>query len=189
MTKEREQEIIQQVQQGNTAAFGELVNQYKDAAFTLCVRICGNHDDAGDICQDAFIKAFRALRNFRGDSGFSTWLYRIVYNTAISHIRNRKIKTLPIESIKDAGRLENEGELTWENEETEMKHKLIREIVAELQEVDRTIITLYYLMDHSVSEICVVTGISESSVKVRLHRARLKMHSEITKHLQLQIIQ
>ena len=185
MIKEREQEIIRQVQQGNTAAFGELVNHYKDAAFTLCVRICGNKDDAEDICQDAFIKAFHALGNFRGDSGFATWLYRIVYNSSISHLRNRKVQTLPIESIRDIGGSDEAGE----QDETEMKRKLMREIVAELPEVERTIITLYYLMDHSVSEISEVTGISQSNIKVRLYRTRIKMHHEIIERLRLQTIQ
>ena len=185
MTKEKEQEIIQQVRQGNTAAFGELVDQYKDAAFTLCLRICDNRDDASDICQDAFIKAFRALKSFRGDSGFSTWLYRIVYNTAISQIRSRRIKTLPIENLKETGVSDEEEE----NEGIQINRKLIREIVAELPEVDRTIITLYYLMNHSVSEIFEVTGITESNIKVRLHRARLKMHKEFTLRIRLQTIQ
>jgi RNA polymerase sigma factor (sigma-70 family) len=187
MIKEREQEIIKLVQLGNTAAYGELVNAYKDAAFTLCMRICGNRDDADDICQEAFIKAFHALKNFRGDSGFSTWLYRIVYNTSISYIRSRKVKTLPIDAAREA--IGSETELTWEREETEVKRKLIREIVGDLPEVDRTIVTLYYLFDHSIGEICEVTGISESNIKVRLHRARLKMHSEITSRLRLQTIQ
>jgi RNA polymerase sigma factor (sigma-70 family) len=183
MIKEREQEIIRQVQQGNVAVFAELVNQYKDAAYTLCVRICGNKSDAEDICQESFIKAYRAIANFRGEAGFATWLYRIVYNTAISHLRSQKIKTVPLESIRD---IDSEGR---ENDDMEEKRKLIRKILAELPELDRTIMTLYYMMDHSISEIVGVTGLSESNIKIRLHRTRIKMHDEIAFRLNVQTIQ
>ncbi len=179
MLKEREQEIIRQVQQGNTALFSELVDQYKDPAFSLCVRICGNRDDAADICQEAFIKAFRALSNFRGDAGFATWFYRIVYNSAISYLRAHKIKTIPLENIRDIQGNE-------EQDDDEPTRKLVRKIVSDLPETDRSIVTLYYLMDHSISEISEVTGLSESNIKVRLHRCRIKMHEEISIKLHLQ---
>jgi len=180
MLKEREQEIIRQVQQGNTALFSELVDHYKDPAFSLCVRICGNRDDAADICQESFIKAFRALSNFRGEAGFATWFYRIVYNSAISYLRIKKIKTIPLENFPDIEGCEDQ-------EEDVTTRKLVRKIISELPEIDRSIVTLYYLLDHTISEISKITGLTESNIKVRLHRCRIKMHEEISIHLHVQI--
>jgi len=182
MLKERELEIIRQVQEGNTSVYSELVDHYKDAAFTLSVRICGNRDDAADICQEAFIKAFRALNNFRAQSGFSTWLYRIVYNTAISHLRSIKIKTSPLDGLHEIASDDETGM-------DDSMRKLVRKLVAGLPEVDRTIVTLYYLMDHSISEIAEIISISESNIKVRLHRSRMKLHEELSLQLDLQTIQ
>src|SRR5574344_2092039 len=80
---------VQQVLSGNTSAFSYFVEAYQDMAITIAHRICGNVQDAEDVVQESFVKAFRNLRSFRSDSKFSTWLYRIVYNTAITHTKTQ----------------------------------------------------------------------------------------------------
>jgi RNA polymerase sigma factor (sigma-70 family) len=90
---------IGQVLEGKTIAFSHLVDKHKDKAFNLAFRICGNREEAEEVAQDAFLKAYRSLKDFRKKSSFATWLYRIVYNTAISLVRTRKNKVLSVEEF------------------------------------------------------------------------------------------
>jgi RNA polymerase sigma factor (sigma-70 family) len=189
MIRGSEQDIINRIHLGDKAAFSKLVDEYKDASYTLCLRLAGHPEDAADICQDAFIKAYRALKSFRGDSRFSTWLYRIVYNTAISHLRSRKIKMISVEDMHESESWENDWIPEWEAEDTETKKKIIRAAVKELPEIDRTIITMFYLMEHSISEISQITEITRANVKIRLHRARLKLFDKVNRCMQIHSLQ
>ncbi len=188
MTKETEKDIIQKILSGQTDAFAELVDRYRDPAFTLCVRICGNREDAADVCQEAFVKAFHSLKNFRGDACFSTWLYRIMYNASVSFLRKKKNNRL----VLDEGRLpelpDTETENNWDAEENELKQRLVKECMDELPSLDKSLLTLYYLLEHPVSDIAEITGLSETNAKVRLHRARLKLFEMVTAKMKVQII-
>src|SRR5512140_1430764 len=90
---------IMEILKGNQNAFSYLVDEHKDRSFNLALRICGNHEDAEEVTQAAFIKAFRSLHQFKMKSSFATWLYRIVYNTAISDVRTRKQAPLSLEEF------------------------------------------------------------------------------------------
>src|SRR5512147_227248 len=99
-------QVINRILAGNTREYEVLVNRYKDLAFTIAFRILNNREDAEEAAQDSFIKAFRGLSSFRKDSGFSTWLYRIVYNTAVSKKRLKKqifqnIDEIPLSDLTD----------------------------------------------------------------------------------------
>ena len=188
MTKDQEKEIIAGILAGNTESFCLLVDRYKDAAFTLSVRLVGNRDDAADICQDSFVKAFHSLKQFRGDAGFATWLYRIVYNASISHIRKNKMRALPVGEGRMPEIPDYDADKAWEEEETELKKTLVRQCLDELPELDRSLLTLFYLMEHSVAEIASITDLSESNVKVRLHRARTRLYGQVTSRLRVAII-
>ena len=85
-----ENELVRAAAHGDEAAFGELVRMYENKAYHLALRMCGNAEDACDVAQDAFLAAWRGLPSFRGDAGFSTWLYRLVSNAAIDHLRRTK---------------------------------------------------------------------------------------------------
>jgi RNA polymerase sigma-70 factor (ECF subfamily) len=172
---------IEQVLEGKINAFSYLVDRHKDKAYNLAFRICGNREEAEEIAQDAFIKAYRSLRNFRNKSSFSTWLFRIVYNTSISLVRSRKkgvlaIEEFPADAVDFLGINRNEEEAV-----EDYRNSLINFALQKISEDDRGLITLYYYDDLDTEEISKITGISKSGIKVRLFRARKKMADIIAK--------
>ena len=172
---------IEQVLEGKINAFSYLVDRHKDKAYNLAFRICGNREEAEEIAQDAFIKAYRSLRNFRNKSSFSTWLFRIVYNTSISLVRSRKkgvlaIEEFPADAVDFLGINRNEEEAA-----EDYRNSLINFALQKISEDDRGLITLYYYDDLDTEEISKITGISKSGIKVRLFRARKKMADIIAK--------
>ncbi len=172
---------IKEILNGNHNAFSYLVDAHKDHSFNLALRICGNHEDAEEVTQDAFIKAFRSLPRFKMRSSFATWLYRIVYNTAISNVRTRKkaplsLEEFPADATDFMGACTNEAEA-----EEEYMSSLINFAMQKISEEDRGLIGLYYYEKLTTEEIAEVTGISRSNVKTRLFRARQKIIEIIKK--------
>lgn len=172
---------IEQILAGRVNAFGYIVDHHKDRAYNLALRICGNTEDAEEVAQDAFMKAYRSLHGFKMKSSFSTWLYRIVYNTAISHVRIRKKEVLLIEDfpaeVKDFigySKSEEDGEI-------EYRKSLVAFALQKINEEERGLISLYYYNEMDVDEISEVTGFSRSNIKVKLFRARKKMLEVIEK--------
>jgi RNA polymerase sigma factor (sigma-70 family) len=172
---------IEQVLQGKINAFSYLVDKHKDKAFNLAFRICGNREEAEEIAQDAFLKAYRALKGFRMKSRFDTWLYRIVYNTAISLIRSRKRGVLSVEDFP-ADAIDF---LTYnpnvEEAENEYRNSLVSFALQKMNEEERVLISLFYYDEKDVAEISEITGISKSNIKVKLFRARHKMTEIISR--------
>jgi len=170
-----------QVLNGDTHAFTYIVDRHKDHAFNLAVKICGNYEEAEEIAQDAFMKAYRSLRDFKMKSSFSTWLYRIVYNTAITAVRSRKNRILSLEEFpadfSDFAGI-GQGE---EDELEEYRKSVVNFALQKLADDDRAIITLFYYDDLSVEEISEITAISKANVKTKLFRARQKMCGIIEK--------
>jgi RNA polymerase sigma-70 factor (ECF subfamily) len=172
---------IEQVLAGKNNAFGYIVDQHKNNAFNLAFRICGNHEEAEELAQDSFLKAYRALNSFKMKSSFATWFYRIVYNTTISHVRLKKKGVLSLEDFP-ADATDFIGTNTNEEEaEKEYRNSLVNFALQKITEEERGLISLYYYEDMSTDEIADVTGISKSNIKVRLFRARKKMQEIIEK--------
>ena len=170
---------IEQVLSGKVNAFTHIVGKHKDRVFNLAFRICGNHEEAEEVAQDAFLKAYRSLKSFRMKSSFSTWLYRIVYNTAISSVRARKKGLLSLEDFPaDATDFigSNPGE---EDAEREYRDSLINFALQKVSDEERGLISLFYYEEMSTDEISEVTGISKANVKVKLFRARQKLYEII----------
>jgi len=172
---------LKQVLDGKTNAFTYIVDRHKDHAFNLALRICGNYEEAEEITQDSFMKAYRSLGNFKMKSSFSTWLYRIVYNTAISLVRTRRtgvlsLEEFPVEAIDFIGTSQNE-----EDAEREYRNSLVSFALQKIGEEERALITLFYYEDLGIDEISDITAISRSNVKVKLFRARQKMIGIIEK--------
>jgi RNA polymerase sigma-70 factor (ECF subfamily) len=166
----KEMERIKQVLSGNTSAFAYFVENYQDMAITIAHRICGNVQDAEDIVQDSYVKAYRNLHTFRSDSKFSTWLYRIVYNTAVTHTKS-KIWVGNLETDMENVSHLSENDLGISIEEIERK-EIVAEILERMPKGDALLLTLYYMEDNAIKEIVKITGLNESNVKVKLHRAR-----------------
>jgi RNA polymerase sigma-70 factor (ECF subfamily) len=165
--------IINRILAGNTREYAILIDRYKDLAFTIAFRVLNNREDAEEIAQDAFVKAFQSLGKFRQDSGFSTWLYRIVYNTAISKKRIRKPVSQNIETIVPIK--DNFDETLEEMELTAENTVKLEKAMGKISEEERVLITLYYLNQSGIEEIQHITGLSKSNVKVKLFRARKKL--------------
>ncbi len=171
---------IERVIAGETAAFAWLVDRHKDLVYTIGLKILQNREDAEEVAQDVFVKAFQKLATFRNDSKFSTWLYRIAYNEAISRTRQRKFTEVEMveeinESVADEEQLE-EGVMGLGREE---QQNAVRHILNKLEEPDQLLITLFYLQGLPVMEIAGITGLTESNVKVKLHRLRKKIYVEL----------
>ena len=172
---------IEKVLAGNVNAFSCLVEVHKDKAFNLAFRICGNREEAEEIAQDAFLKAYKSLSDFRMKSSFATWLYRIVYNTAVSLVRARKGKVLsleefPADAVDFLSATENEEEAAGE-----YKNALINFALQKIPEDERGLITLYYYNELTAEEISKINGINRTNLKVKLFRARQKMAGIIRK--------
>jgi RNA polymerase sigma-70 factor (ECF subfamily) len=167
----KEIERIKQILSGNTSAFAYFVETYQDMAITIAHRICGNRQDAEDVVQDSYVKAYRNLHSFRSDSKFSTWLYRIVYNTAVTHSNSSKMWVSNLETdIEKAAHL-SENDLGISIEEIDRK-ETVAETMAKMPKGDALLLTLYYMEDNPIKEIAKIPGLNESNVKVKLHRAR-----------------
>lgn len=174
MTNEQEYALIDRILRGEQSLYAELVNRYKTYAFTLAMKILENRSEAEEAAQDAFIKAYHGLKNFNREAKFSTWLYRIVFNTAVSYKRKRKgtyqsIENTIIEYTQDA-----EGML-----EKDDKQKYLMLAMQKLTEADRLALTLFYLEEFSLEEIAEITSIQANTIKVRIHRARLRLADEL----------
>jgi RNA polymerase sigma factor (sigma-70 family) len=170
---------ISQVIAGNTASFAALIDRHKDLVYTIAMNITRNREDAEEVAQDAFLKAFQKLAGFRKESSFQTWLYRIVYNEAISRIRKNKVKLLDLEEEITGNIPEEELEEDIAGLDGQEQKLVIAKILDQLPEIDRVLVTLFYLDNQPVTEISAVTGLGESNVKVRLHRVRKRIYADL----------
>ena len=173
--READEKIIGQVLNGNRNAYALLVDKYKDRVFSLALGIVHNRELAEEIAQDVFIKAFTSLKKFRKDAGFSTWIYRITYNTAISETRKQKQIARPVEEQFEKLASLKADEVSEEIEQKETKHKLIEKAITELIPEEKLILTLYYYEEKSVEQISKTTGLTTANVKVKLFRLRNKL--------------
>lgn len=170
--KEEEKQLIKKVLKGDTASFGYFVSTYQDMALTVAYRICKNRQDAEDIVQESFVRAFHNLHTFRFTSKFSTWFYRIVYNTAISEMQTSFFKTEFTEYEQMNGQtLYSDMDAVASIENVE-RSEIINEVLDKMPTEESLIITLFYLEENSIKDVAQMLSITESNVKVRLHRGR-----------------
>ncbi|SFF35542.1 RNA polymerase sigma-70 factor, ECF subfamily [Sunxiuqinia elliptica] len=184
MNRKDDHYYIEQVVNGNVAAFSYLVEKYRDMVYGLSLKMLKNTEDAEELAQDTFVKAFQSLSSYQGKSKFSTWLYRITYNGAITLMRKRKLALYSL----DEQRLSDEDELTIgtrlaEIDQEELAESLKR-AMEELPADDQVLITLFYYEDQRVEDIAHITGLSASNVKVKIHRARKKMYLYLKENLE-----
>lgn len=181
MTPEHEKHCIERVLQGDANAFEHLVHAYEKNVYNLALRSLGNPQDAEDVTQEAFLKAYRSLSSFRGDSKFSVWLYRIVSNLCLDLLRakqRRPMQSLTVEN--DEGEVD-ELEISDEHFSPEklLDRKLTRESVqrglASLPDDSRQILLLRELQGMSYEEIGDTLGLEPGTVKSRIFRARKKL--------------
>ena len=176
-------EIISRVLKGEQNAYAELVNRYQAYVFTLVLRMIKSREDAEEVAQDVFIKAYRSLADFRGESKFSTWLYTIANTTSITFLRKKKLdvhsldneKVFEVADRKDSGFRANLVE-------QKSRVNMVNEAIAMLSPDDAEIITLFYKAEQNLEEIARILRLETNTVKVRLHRARARLKDKMEKN-------
>jgi len=171
MKKLSDQEIIDSISKGNQSDYSIIVDRYKDKAFSLLKKMLKNEQDAEETLQDCFIKAYNSLSGFKGEAKFSTWFYRIVYNTALTKLSSKKRKTENEMSSVDE-HFDLRSDYDYNVSERKDMSEFINELVNKLPEKHSAIISLFYLDEMSCEEISKALDISLSNVKVMLHRSR-----------------
>jgi RNA polymerase sigma-70 factor (ECF subfamily) len=174
-------EIIESVKRGNISDYSLIVNRYKDRAFSLLKRLLKNDMDAEEALQDSFLKAYNGLKEFRMDAQFSTWFYRIVYNTGLTVLASKKRQVeqemTSIDEEIELGKFDNEIYSTTEN-----VNQYVLKMVDKLPVRNALVLILFYLDGLSMSEVSQVMGISLVNVKVLLHRSRNSLKDLLLKH-------
>lgn len=174
-----ENSLIRQILNGATERYAELVQLHENAVFALIVRIVGNSEEAEELTQDVFLKAYSNLHKFKQQSTFSTWLYRIAYNKAISHTRGRKIVQMEFDESRLIKISDEELDAFEQSESSNDKiERLIRAIEA-LPSEERALITMVYYNNLSLQKCAEITDQSLGNVKVKLHRIRRKLYQMI----------
>ena len=179
---------IDKVLKGNLASFGVLVEKYKSMAFTLALRIAKSREDAEEIAQDAFLKAYHSLSSFKQESKFSTWLYKIIYNTAISKFRKKHIESFSMEESVIPEKFHEEKVDGLDSLHQKERKKIISKAISRLKEEEGVAMTLFYLNENNIREIEEITGYSNSNIKILLHRGRKKLLLELKKILKEEIV-
>lgn len=181
MTDEQVRALINKIQAGDTDAFEPLVTAYEQTLYNLCYKMLGNREDAEDAVQEAFIKIFRALNDYRGDSRFSTWIYRIAVNTCNDMLRRKnRVQVISLYEQQEDGE-ETELQIPEEGNTPEelLERKLTRESVdlglQALPEEQRTILLLREIQGLSYEEIAEIQHLDGGTVRSRIHRARKKL--------------
>lgn len=181
MTREQESAVVRAVLDGDVNAFEMLVREYEKNVYNLALRMVGNSEDAADMSQEAFIKAYNSLNSFRGDSKFSVWLYRIASNVCLDFIRSRKRKQTVSLSVEDDNGEDVELDIADDTQSPErlMDKQLTRDAVrrglASLPPGQRQILLLREIQGLSYDEIAEVLNVEAGTVKSRIFRARKKL--------------
>ena len=175
MTISKDQIRIQQILEGQTQVFSELVDDYKDLVFTLAFRMLKNREEAEEVSQDTFIKTYKSLDKFKGDSKLSTWLYRIAYNTCLDRIKKNKrhLKDIPLDEFTEheVNTIDNALDKLIASEKSEA----IKRCINKLSNDDSALMTLYYYDDLSLNEMSKIFNLTASNIKVKLFRCRKKL--------------
>jgi len=164
-----------------------LIDKHKYLAFNIALKIMKNEQDSEEVVQDSFIKVLNGLSKFKNESQFSTWFYKIVYNTAISAIRRKKIQTVEVnDNVGDIFEC-NQIESVLEKLNESDRKILISDSLSKLNELDYTILSLYYYEELSLKQISKVVGKKSNYLKVLLQRARIKLYNSLSKPLKLEL--
>ncbi|MBS4024932.1 MAG: sigma-70 family RNA polymerase sigma factor [Clostridia bacterium] len=180
-----DEDLIKKSQQGDQKAFEQLIIKYEKKVYTIAYRMMGNHEDASDLAQEAFIKVFRSIKSFRGEASFSTWIYHVVANVCRDQLRKQKVKVnsldepVAYEGERLEKQLQDSGKSPEEKlEENELKAYLQR-LINQLPDEYRLVLVLREFMDFSYEEIAGELNITMGTVKSRLNRARTILKNKL----------
>lgn len=188
MALSNENQLIQKIIQGDTAAFSALVQRYQNLAFQIAFKITQSREVAEEVAQDAFVKAYRSLTGFKQEAKFSTWLYRIVYTTAISRMRRVQLPTQTLEPGEEtaAAHIADTQDQVKQLIAVD-RHFYLAAALATLPATDQLLVSLFYEHEHSVEEISRITSLTPANIKVKLLRARQKLYTALCQSLKKEL--
>lgn len=182
-TEPADMDIISQVLRGEYNAYATLVERYQNFVFTIVLRYVKGREDAEEVSQDVFVKAYRSLADFKGNSKFSTWLYTITTTTAITFLRKKKLEVHSLDNEKVFETADNmDSGMSANQIEQKSKVNMVNEAIRMLSPDDAQIITLFYKGEQTLEEIAQILGKEPNAVKVQLHRARGRLKEKMQKH-------
>ncbi|WP_397571609.1 sigma-70 family RNA polymerase sigma factor [Schlesneria sp. T3-172] len=192
MNQISDQSLIDNCLAGRREAFGQLVERYQNRLFHSLVHLLGSTEDAQDAAQDAFVQAFEKLGSFRGQSQFYSWLFRIAFNTAVSHKRKTRRMSVSLEARKDATGVEPSDA----NPSTEPSYalgvsdrqRLVQQALSELSDEFRTALVLKEMDGMSYEEIAELVEVPVGTVRSRIHRARIELRDKLSVLLKSEVL-
>jgi len=170
-----ELDLIQSIIDGNTHSFSVLLKRYQRPIHSLIRQIVSNREDAEELTQDVFIKAFRKLNTFKGGSSLSTWLYRIAWNTAVSATRKKRLVYPEFDENQFANLPDATVDEVLEKENDEAQLQRLEKAIDRLNPEEKALITLFYTESKPLVEVALILNLSVDNAKVRLHRTRKKI--------------
>ena len=173
--KKEEAHIIKEILNGKTEQYEYFLDRYGQQVFVLVDRIVSCQEDAEELTQDVFLKAFQQLSSFKAESTFSTWIYRIATNLAISAVRKKRNDVLRLDDSVFANLSDTQVDAALEDESEEQMERL-QQAMNQLEADERALITLYYLEEKPLAEVAFILGMTEGNAKVKLHRIRKKLY-------------
>ena len=173
--KKEESHIIKEILNGKTEQYEYFLDRYGQQVFVLVDRIVSCQEDAEELTQDVFLKAFQQLSSFKAESSFSTWIYRIATNVAISAVRKKRNDVLRLDDSVFANLSDTQVDEALEDDSEEQMERL-QQAMNQLEADERALITLYYLEEKPLAEVAFILGMTEGNAKVKLHRIRKKLY-------------
>ncbi|MBR9914528.1 MAG: RNA polymerase sigma factor [Algicola sp.] len=189
MTTNNDQILINQIIDGQTSAFSALVDNYKDLVFTLALRMLKNREEAEEVAQDTFVKIFKSLDTFKGDSKLSTWIYKVAYHSCLDRIKKNRKFMNDIEINEFTEHQVKTIDNALERMEIKEREQAIANCIDQLPSEDSFLLTLYYFDDLSLEEISKIVGISANTIKVKLFRCRKKLATILKQQLEPEILE
>lgn len=189
MSTLNDQHYIDKILQGETNAFAVLIDRYKDMIFTLSLKMVKNREEAEEAAQDTFIKVFNSLSKFKGDSKFSTWIYKISYNTCLDRLKKNKKEDLNISIDEFSSHLIKTMDNALSALEDKERKQAIQNCLNSLPSEDNFLLTLFYFEDQNLEEIGKIMNINANNVKVKLFRSRQKLATILKKQLEPEIVE
>jgi RNA polymerase sigma factor (sigma-70 family) len=188
MTTLNDQHYIDKIIHGETNAFAVLVDRYKDMIFTLAIKMLKNREEAEEVAQDTFVKIYNSLSKFKGDSKFSTWIYKIAYNTCLDRLKKNKKEENNISIDEFSAHLIKTMDNVLDALEEKERKQTIQNCLDLLPSDENFLLTLFYFEDQSLEEIGKIMNINANNVKVKLFRSRQKLAVILKKQLEPEII-
>lgn len=189
MTTTNDQILINQIIDGDTNAFSILVDNYKDLVFTLAFRMLKNKEEAEEVAQDTFIKTFKSLEKFKGDSKFSTWIYRVAYNTCLDRIKKNRKHLNDVEINEFTAHQVKTIDNALDHLEAKEREEAVQRCIKKLPSQESFLLTLYYFDDLSLEEISKVVDMTANAIKVKLFRCRKKLATILKSELEPETIE